>query len=185
MQGLRRNLKYEQVLMSRKVNKERKKIAIHTTIGVLILVLIILLLCPIYKVYTESMTPTLNEGNLVVTVRTHNVRPGKVAIVDVEGKKLAKRCIAGENQTIDIEEDGIVKVDGEAIEELYLAERARGEIDVKIPLTVPEDEIFVLGDHRSASLDSRIKSIGCIKKENVEARVILCIWPIKDFGPVH
>ncbi len=85
---------------------------------------------------------------------------------------------------IDLDEDGNVYVNGERLEETYVSELAFGETNITLPYQVPESSIFVMGDHRSTSIDSRNKAVGCVSEEQVVGKVLLKIWPFTSIGSV-
>ena len=86
---------------------------------------------------------------------------------------------------IDMDNDGTVYVNGVEQEEPYLNERAYGETNIELPYQVPDGKIFVMGDNRATSIDSRNTSIGCVAEEQVVGKIVFRIWPLADFGPVH
>jgi signal peptidase I len=157
----------------------------HTT-GVLVVVaavavLIATLLTPAFRIYGSSMTPTLQEGEFVLSVRTANFRRGDLVAFYFNNKILVKRVIAFPGEWVDIDTDGNVTVDGKQMDEPYLDEKALGACDIKLPYQVPDDRYFVLGDHRSTSIDSRNSAIGCISKEMVAGRLLFKVWPLIRF----
>lgn len=147
-------------------------------------VLIAVLFMPVLRIYGNSMTPTLKEGEIVVSIKTDNIRQGEIVGAYFGSKLLIKRCVASAYQWVDIKEDGTVYVDGEPLDEPYLTEKALGECSVEFPFQVPENSIFVLGDHRATSIDSRSTAVGCIDLENVVGRIMFRVWPLESFGPV-
>lgn len=147
-------------------------------------VLVATLVCPVLRIYGTSMVPTIEEGDIVVSSRITKIKPGEVLGVYYGNKLLVKRCIANEGQWVDIDPAGNVYVDGEPVDEPYLTEKALGECDISLPYQVPEDSIFVMGDHRLTSLDSRSSNIGSIAEEEVVGKIFLRIWPISRFGRV-
>ena len=128
------------------------------------------------------MTPTLSEGNIVATVKTTEFQPGDVIAFYYNNKLLVKRVIAGPGYWVDLADDGTVYVNGKELEEPYLEEKALGETNIDYPYKVPEDRWFVMGDHRSVSLDSRTKAIGPIAEEQIVGKLIWRLWPFDAAG---
>ena len=147
-------------------------------------VLVAVLFMPVLRIYGSSMTPTLEEGEIVVSVKTKNVKQGDVVGVYYGSKLLIKRCIAVGNQWVNITDEGDVYVDGEILEEPYVSDKSLGQCDISMPYQVPENTIFVLGDHRETSVDSRLSTLGCIDKEEVVGRIVFRIWPLNKFGAI-
>lgn len=163
---------------------------VRSTIYVLITVaavavLVAVLLLPVLQIFGSSMSPTLTEGNFVVSVKGTDLKTGDVCAFYYNNKILVKRVIANAGDWVDIDEDGIVYVNNQRIYEPYVTEPAFGETDIKLPFQVPESRIFVMGDHRSVSIDSRNTSIGCVAEEQLVGKIVFCIWPLKNFGPVN
>ena len=97
---------------------------------------------------------------------------------------LVKRVIAGPADIINIKEDGTVILNGNELEEPYVSEKAFGECDLELPYQVPESRYFLMGDHRATSVDSRSTAVGCVSEEQIVGRIVFCVWPLSDFGPV-
>ncbi len=148
-------------------------------------VLVAVLFMPVIRIYGNSMTPTIAEGQIVVPVKGTDVERGDIVGVYYGSKLLIKRCIATAGQWVDIDEDGNVYVDGELIDEPYLTEKALGNTNITLPYQVPETSIFVMGDHRSESVDSRNTSVGCIDVENVVGKILFRVWPFDVFGALQ
>ena len=102
-----------------------------------------------------------------------------------DNKVLLKRVIGVAGDQIDIEDDGTVYVNGDALDEPYVSDKSLGQCDLDFPYQVPDDRVFVMGDHRSTSIDSRTTSIGCISDDLVVGKVVFRIWPLNDFGTLN
>ena len=148
-------------------------------------ILTAVLFLPVLKIYGSSMTPTLSEGEIVISVKGSNIQKGDIVGVYYGSKLLIKRCIASSQQWVDIDQDGNVFIDGELIDEPYLVEKALGETNIELPYQVPDNSIFVMGDHRSTSIDSRNTSVGCIDTEDIVGKIVFRIWPMDRFGKIE
>lgn len=149
-----------------------------------IAVLISMLLLPVLRVTGTSMTPTLQNDELVICKKWGDFKKGDVIAFYYNNKVLLKRVIGVSGDMIDISEDGTVYVNGEAIYEPYLNEKAFGECDINLPYQVPDERVFVMGDHRATSIDSRSTSVGCVANESIVGEVVLRIWPFKQIGTI-
>lgn len=147
-------------------------------------VLVATLLLPVLKIYGGSMTPTLVDGDIVLSLKSGEFSQGDVVAFYYNNKILVKRVIAQAGDWVDIDENGVVSVNGQAIDEPYLEDRALGECDIALPYQVPDGRWFVMGDHRSVSVDSRSSSVGCIAQEQIVGRLVFRVWPLPAFGQV-
>lgn len=146
-----------------------------------IAVLVSMLFLPVLRVTGTSMTPTLQNDELVVCRKRGTFQSGDIIAFYFNNKILLKRVIGVAGDIIDIDDSGTVYVNGEALEEPYLNEKALGECDIELPYQVPDERVFVMGDHRSTSVDSRSTAVGCVAEEAVVGKVILRVWPVKQF----
>ena len=165
--------------------KTKYRSVLKSTIFMLVVVAAIAVLVattwlPVLQIYGSSMTPTLNEGEVVVSVKGSSFEQGDLIAFYYGNKILVKRCIATPGQWVDIDEDGNVYIDGKRLNEPYVKEKAFGDCDIKLPYQVPEDRYFCMGDHRETSVDSRNSSVGCISKEQIIGRIFFRIWPLND-----
>lgn len=179
----------EQELNREKYRKGFSK-AVRSTIYSLITVaaiavLVAVLLLPVLQIYGTSMTPTLSEGNIVLSLKGSKFETGDIIAFYYNNKILVKRVIAHSGDWVDIDEAGNVWVNGQKLEEPYVSEKALGECDIILPYQVPESRVFVMGDHRSTSVDSRSSSIGCVSEEQIVGRILFRVWPLKEFGKVQ
>lgn len=147
-------------------------------------VLVAVLWLPILEIYGGSMTPNIEEGEIVVAVRTTNLERGDIVAFYYGNKLLVKRVIGIAGDTIDLEEDGTVLVNGEVLEEPYVQTKSYGSSDVEYPIEIAQEKFFVMGDNRITSMDSRHEIVGCIQADQVEGKVILRIWPFSRFGKI-
>ncbi len=170
--------------------KQRYLKVLRSTIYILIVVaaiavLVATLWMPVLQIYGSSMTPTLTDGEIVVSVKGADFEYGDVIAFYYNNKILVKRCIAGPGDWVDIDEEGNVYVNDELLDEPYLVEKALGECDISLPYQVPDARYFVLGDHRSTSVDSRSTAVGCVSEEQIVGRIVFKVWPLSEFGSVE
>lgn len=162
---------------------------LFNTVGTLVVVaaaaiLVANLWLPILKVTGTSMSPTLQEGQVLMASKGHDFKTGDVIAFYYNNKILVKRVIAMPGDWVNISEDGTVYVNDIAIDEPYLNEKALGDCNIELPYQVPESKIFVMGDNRSVSLDSRNTAIGCVSEEQVVGRITFAIWPLSKIGKI-
>ena len=162
---------------------------IKSTVGILLVVaavavLVATLWLPVLEIYGTSMSPTLSNGDIVVTVKAGKFEQGDIIAFYYNNKILVKRVIATEFQHVSMDEEGRISVDGKQLEEPYIDEFDYGECNIEFPYLVPEGQYFVLGDHRSVSIDSRKQEIGCISEESIVGKLEYCIWPMKQIGDI-
>ena len=165
---------------------------IRTTIATLVTVaavavLVAVLLMPVLQIYGSSMAPSLSEGEYVLTVKTGDMKTGDIVAFYYNNKVLVKRVIGQPGQWIDIDEEGNVYVDNVLIDESYLPEGAKafGECNIQLPYQVPEARVFVMGDNRAVSVDSRSTTVGCVSEEQLVGRAVWCIWPITQARHIY
>lgn len=175
--------------LKRERYKSRYKRTLKSTIFALITaaaaaVLVATLWLPVLQIFGASMTPTLQEGEIVVSVKIRNMEPGDIVAFYYGNKVLVKRYIAGPGSWVDIQEDGTVLVDGKVLDEPYLEEKSFGICDLELPYQVPDDTYFLMGDHRETSVDSRHSSVGCISADQIVGKIVYRVWPFSAFGMV-
>lgn len=176
--------------LMREKYKRRYGRTLRSTVYILIVVaavavLLATLFFPVFRIYGSSMSPTVNEGEIVVSLKGSSFSCGDVVVLSYNNKLLVKRVIAGPGQWVDIDPDGNVYVDGKPLEEPYLQEKAYGECTLKLPYQVPDERYFVMGDNRATSQDSRNTIVGCIAKEQIIGRAIFRIWPLSELARLN
>ena len=159
------------------------KSTLYTLITVAaVAVLVATLWLPVLQIYGSSMTPTLQDGEIVFSVKTTDMVPGDVIAFYYNNKILVKRVIAGPGDWVDISQDGTVFINGTELEEPYLAEKSFGDTDIELPYQVPDGRIFVMGDHRATSVDSRHIAVGCVAEEQIVGKIVFRVWPMDRLG---
>ena len=148
-------------------------------------VLVATLWLPVLEIYGSSMSPTLEDGEIVLSLKTGELKPGQVIAFYYNNKILVKRVVARSGDWVNIDPEGNVYINGNLLEEPYLEEKALGECDIELPYQVPENHVFVMGDHRSTSVDSRNTAVGCVTDEQIVGRLVLCMWPFVSFGLIE
>ena len=175
--------------LKREKYKRRYHSVLRSTIYTLITVaaiavLVATLWLPVLQIYGSSMTPTLQDGEIIFSVKTADLEPGDIVAFYYNNKILVKRVICGPGDWVNIDEDGTVYVNEVRLKEPYLAEKALGDCNIELPYQVPDGKIFVMGDHRSTSVDSRNTAVGCVAQEQIVGKIIVRIWPLNRLGDV-
>lgn len=145
-------------------------------------ILVATLVFPVLRIYGESMTPTLKEGEIVVSLKGAELKTGDVIAFYYNNRILIKRVICGPGEWVSIDDDGVVSVNGEVIDEPYINTRSKGICDLDMPYQVPEKQYFVMGDERESSIDSRSSVVGCVEVSQIIGRIVFVVWPFESFG---
>lgn len=145
-------------------------------------ILVAMLFMPVLQIYGSSMTPSMEDGDIVVTLKGSDYKRGDVISFYYNNKILVKRVIAFPGDWVNLDEDGNVYVNDQLVDEPYLDEKAYGDVNIELPYQVPDGKLFVMGDHRATSADSRNTAVGCVSEEQIVGKVTLRVWPFESFG---
>ena len=173
--------------LSRERYKRRYRRVLRSTVYTLVVVAAIAVLVatiwmPVLQIFGSSMSPTLREGDVVVSIKGSDFKQGDLVAFYFGNKILVKRCIAGPGQWVNIDEAGNIYVDSKLLDEPYLTEKALGDCDIELPYQVPESRYFCVGDRRLTSIDSRHTSVGCISEEQIVGKIAFRVWPLSNLG---
>ena len=178
-----------QAELKREKYKRRYGVVLRSTVYALVVVaavavLVATLWLPVLQIYGASMAPTLSDGDILFSVKTADFEPGDIVAFYYNNKILVKRVIARTGDWVDMAEDGVVYVNERELQEPYLTEKAFGETNIELPYQVPDGRFFVMGDHRSTSVDSRNTAVGCVAQEQIVGKIIFRVWPFERLGAV-
>ncbi len=149
-----------------------------------IAVIIAVLLMPVLQISGSSMENTLSEGDFVLALNNGKYKSGDIIGFYLNNGILIKRVIACPGDWVDMDGDGSVYVNGSRLDEPYLTEKSVGECNITLPFQVPEGTCFVMGDQRTASIDSRNTAVGCVPDDAIIGKLFLRFWPLERFGIV-
>ena len=175
--------------LGRERYRRRFRRVLRSTVNALIVVaaiaaLIATLVFPVLQIAGTSMEPNLNDGDIVVMMKTDRLNTGDLCAFYYSNKILIKRIIATPGDYLWINDDGTVYLNGTELIEPYITEKSLGECDTQFPYQVPENHYFMMGDHRQTSIDSRSSVIGCIAEDQIIGKILFRIWPLSQFSRV-
>lgn len=179
----------EAEILREKYNRKYKQVLRSTIYSLVVVaavaVLIATLAFPVLQISGSSMEPTLNDEEIVVLLKTGNMKKGELCCFSYQNKLLIKRVIGLPGDKINIDESGNVYVNDEMIDEPYVTDKAFGECDITFPCYVTDNHYFVLGDHRSTSIDSRSSVIGLVSEDYIIGKIFFRIWPFDSLSFVN
>lgn len=163
--------------------------ALRSTIYTLVVVaaaavLVAMLYLPVLRVSGSSMDPNMSDGDIIIGVKSGTFETGQVCCFYYNNRLLLKRVIAKAGDWVEIDSEGYVYVNGKQLDEPYVQDRTLGICDIEFPYQVPDGQLFMMGDHRSTSVDSRSTVVGCINAGEIVGRILLRIWPLDKIGIV-
>jgi len=188
------NISTDEVFQQNDVKKSKrdrwfKEIYDWTESAVMAVIVVVLLFTFVGRtsvVSGKSMVPTFASGDMLLVSRLgFDSEPGDIVVATKpysHNEPIIKRIIATGGQTVDINfEEGTVYVNGEALDEDYTNTPTNRYYDMKFPLTVPEGYVFLLGDNRNGSYDSRAEEIGLVDERYIMGKVYFRIMPFSQF----
>lgn len=179
----------EAEILREKYNKKYKQVLRSTMYSLIVVaavaVLIATLALPVLQISGSSMEPTLNDEEIVVLLKTENLRRGELCCFSYQNKLLIKRVVGLPGEKISIDENGNVYVNDSLLQEPYVTDKALGECDITFPCYVTDNHYFVLGDHRSTSIDSRSSVIGLVSEDYIVGKIFFRIWPLEAVSTVN
>ncbi len=179
----------EAEILREKYNRKYKQVLRSTLYSLIVVaavaVLTATLAFPVLQISGGSMEPTLNDEEIVVLLKTTNMEKGELCCFSYQNKLLIKRVVGLPGDKINIDESGNVYVNDELISEPYVTDRSLGECDITFPCYVTDNHYFVLGDHRSTSIDSRSTVIGLVSEDYIVGKIFLRIWPFDSLSLVY
>ena len=179
-QQLEKELKRE---IMKKISQKRFMRMISSILFVAaIFALITVIWVPVYQITGKSMEPTLEQGQIVVALRTPNIGMGDIVAIYYENQILIKRVIGMSGDQIMFDEQGFLSVNGILLDEKYPSNIVRMTTDLTYPYIVPDGQYFVVGDNREKSMDSRMSQFGCITEDKIAGKLCFRIWPLDRVG---
>ncbi|MBE6967141.1 MAG: signal peptidase I [Ruminococcaceae bacterium] len=181
--------------LSRAKYRRRYRSILRSTVYTLITVaaiavLVATLLMPVLQIYGSSMSPTLADRDIVLSIKKSEFNSGDVVAFYYNNKILVKRVIAKSGEWVNVTPEGDVYVgktvdDMKLLDEPYLEAKAMGDCNIEFPYQVPESRVFVMGDHRDISVDSRNTAVGCVAEEQLVGKLVFRVWPLAFFGEIN
>lgn len=182
------SVQIEKAIAKEKYSRKYKKVLKSTFSSLIVVaaiaVLIATLALPVLQIEGSSMEPTLKDDEIVVLLKTSRLERGQLCCFSYQNKLLIKRIIGVPGDRIVIDADGYVYVNGEKLDEPYVLDRAYGECDIEFPFNVTDNHYFILGDHRSTSIDSRSSVVGLVSGDQIVGKIFFRIWPFSELGTI-
>ena len=173
----------DDVIESREKLRYRRKFVkvLKSTAAVLVVVAAIASLISVFflsviQVSGDSMEPSLSNGDIVLLLKTKKYSREDLCCISWQNKLLLKRVIGMPGDIVNMDADGYVYVNGDLLDEPYVQNRCLGECDIEFPYVVPDNKLFVMGDHRDTSIDSRSTAVGCVDYDQMMGKVLFRIW---------
>ena len=123
----------------------------------------------------DGMEPSIHDGQVLILSKTNNVNQGDIIAFYYNNKILVRRAICMGGDEIAMDQAGNVYIESDLLDEPYLDTPSIGQCNLTFPYRVPENHIFVMGDHRAIAMDSRLKEIGTVPADRIIGKVLFTI----------
>ena len=132
----------------------------------------------VYRIFSDSMYPALNKGNYVLVLKTDKVKNNDIVLLNIKEHAVIRRIIALARDEIDIDRNGNVFINNKYLDEPYINNKSYSSMDNEFPCKVEKDNVFVMGDNRTHTSDSRVRNFGTVPQNKVRGKIIFVLYPI-------
>lgn len=175
-----KSLRQKQSFFQSQMFKRTLKIVLVVIVTVSLLLNLFTFILPIVKYYGSSMSPTLEDGQILIVNKIAEVKNGDVIAFYYNNKIIVRRVIATGNNQVSIDVFGTVSINGKELAEPYVENKTLGQCNLDFPYNVPAGSYFVLGDKRDVAMDSRLSEIGVVTEDRLIGKVVLSLNPFKE-----
>ena len=176
-----KHLKQAQNFFQSQMFKRTLKIVLIVIVTASFLLNLFTFIMPVVKYYGKSMSPTLNDGQILIVNKMADVKSGDIIAFYYNNKVIVRRVVATGNNQVSIDVFGTVLVNGAALDEPYVDNQTLGQCNLNFPYNVPAKSYFVLGDNRDIAMDSRLSEIGVVTEDRLIGKVVFSLNP---FGAI-
>ena len=173
--------KKKQSFFEGQVFKRTLKIVLIIIVTASLLLNLFTFIMPVVKYYGNSMTPTLEDGQILIVNKMAKITSGDIIAFYYNNKVIVRRVVATGNNQVSIDVFGTVSVNGKELDEPYIENKTLGQSNLDFPYNVPTNSYFVLGDNRDIAMDSRLSEIGVVTEDRLLGKVVFSLNP---FGSI-
>lgn len=175
-----KHLKQKQNFLHSQIFKRTLKIVLIVIVTASLLLNLFTLVMPVVKFYGNSMSPTLEDGQILIVNKMAEVKSGDIIAFYYNNKVIVRRVVATGNSQVSIDVFGTVSVNGKELDEPYIENKTLGQSNLNFPYSVPANSYFILGDNRDIAMDSRLSEIGVVTEDRVIGKVVFSLYPVKN-----
>lgn len=155
-------------------------VAASAAITAIVILLLVINIFPVMRIYGNTMSSTLFDGDIVIAYKTKSLERGDICIFQINGSIQCKRVVGMSGEEVSIDENGTVYINGAKLDEPYLNSVSLGSSTIMYPAEVPEDSYFVIGDNRRVSIDSRNTAVGFVESGQIKGKLFMRILPTPE-----